>query len=42
MIFVTSDTNEVTFFTHVNSCAGMNVGNLKIHQWIINTNPDIV
>ena len=40
--FVTSDTNEATFFTHVDSCAGMNVGNLKLHQWIITTNPYIV
>ena len=40
--FVTSDTNEATFFTRVNSCVGMNVGNPKLHQWIITTNPDIV
>ena len=40
--FGTSDTNEATFFTHVESCAGMNVGNLKTHQWIITTNPDIM
>ena len=41
MIFGTSDTTESTFFTHVNSCLGMNVENLKIHQWIITNNKDI-
>ena len=42
IIFGTSDTNEATFCTHVNSCARMNVGNLKLHQRIITTNLDIV
>ena len=42
MIFGTSDTNEATLVTHVNSCAGMNVGNIKLNQWIITTNTDIV
>ena len=42
MIFVTSDTNKATFCTHVDYCAGMNVGNIKLHQWIITNNPDIV
>ena len=42
MQFGTSDTNEATFFTHVDSCAVMNIVNLKLHQWIITTNPDIV
>ena len=32
MIFVTSDTNEATFFTHVDSCAGINVENIQLHQ----------
>ena len=41
MKFVSLDMNEVIFFTHVDSCAVMNVGNLQLHQWIINTNPDI-
>ena len=40
--FGTSDTNKAAFFTHVDSCAGMNVGNLNLHQWIITTNPYIV
>ena len=38
----TSDKNKATFCTHVNSCAGMNVGNLRLHQFITTTNPDIV
>ena len=42
MRFGTSDTNEATFYTHVYSYAVMNVGNLKLHQCIITTNPDIV
>ena len=42
MIVGTSDTNEVTFCNRVNSCAGMNSGDLKIYQWIITTNPEIV
>ena len=42
MRFGTSDIYEATFFTHVNSCTGTNVGNLKIHQYIITNNPNIV
>ena len=42
MRFGISDSNETTFCTHVDSCAGMNVGNLKLNQWIITTNLDIV
>ena len=42
MKFFTSDTNEVTFCMHVDSCEGFNVRNLQLHQWIITTNPYIV
>ena len=42
MIFCTSDTNEATFYTLVDSCAGMNVVNIQLRQCIITTNPDIV
>ena len=38
MRFGNSDTNVANCFTHVDSFAGMNVGNLKLHQWIIITN----
>ena len=40
MIIRTSNTNQITFFTCVDSCAGMNVGNIILHQWSITTNPD--
>ena len=42
MIFGTSNMNAETFFTHVNSCPGMNLGNIRLHKLIITTNPDIV
>ena len=42
MKFGTSDTNGATFFTHIDSCAEMSVVNLKLHKWIITTNPDTV
>ena len=42
MRFGIADTNEATFFTHVNFCAGINMGKLKPHQCIITTNPYIV
>ena len=35
MRFGTSDTNEAKFCTPVDSCAGMNIGNLKLHQEIV-------
>ena len=38
----TLDTNETKFCAHVNSCAGINVVNVILHQWIITTNPYIV
>ena len=42
MRFATLNTNEGTFFTHVNSSKGISVGNIELHQWIITTNIDIV
>ena len=38
----TSDKNGASFCTHENSCAVINVGNLRHHQWIITTNLYIV
>ena len=38
----TSDKNEATFCKHADSCEKTNAGNLKLHQWIITTNSDIV
>ena len=40
--FFTPDTNEATFCTRVNSCSGKNVRNIRLHQCIISTNPDIL
>ena len=40
--FVTSDINENTFRTHVDSSVGINVVNIRLHLWIITTNSDIV
>ena len=42
MKFGTLDLNGETFFTYVNSCAGMNVVNIQLHQCIITTNSDIL
>ena len=42
MVFGNKDTNESTFCTRVDSCAGMNFGNIILHQWSITTNPDSV
>ena len=41
-LFRTSDADEVTFFTHADSCAAINIGNIALQQWIITTKPDIV
>ena len=40
--FGKNDQNETSFLCHVDSCAGMNTGNLRLHQWIITTYPSIV
>ena len=42
MRFGTSDTNEAKSCTNVDSCTEINDRNLKLHQWIITNNPDIV
>ena len=42
MKFATLDMNGETFFMYVNSCAGMNVVNIQLHQCIITNNPDIM
>ena len=41
MRFVTSDKNEAESGTHIDYCAEMNVGNLKLYQWILTTNPKL-
>ena len=34
--------SEISFTSHIYSCAAMNVGNIKIHKWVITTHPEIV
>ena len=38
----TSDHNEIKFRVHTDSCAAMNVGNLRLHQWVITNHPIVV
>ena len=40
--FGTNDDNEIQFLCHLDSCAGMNTGNLPLHQWLITKHPEIV
>ena len=40
--FGTSDDTEMIFKVSLDSCAGLNIGNLKMHQWIATTYPNIV
>ena len=37
----TQNHSKVMFVSHIDSCAAMNVGNLKIHQWVITIHPEI-
>jgi hypothetical protein len=37
-----TDDDEINFSCHVDSCAAMNVGNLRVHQWIITNYPAVV
>ena len=34
--------SEISFASHIDSCAAMDVGNIRIHQWVITTHPKIV
>ena len=31
--------SEISFASHIDSCAAMDVGNIRIHQWVITTHP---
>ena len=42
MWFGTNDDNEIVFNVSVDSCAGLNIGNLRVHQWAATTYPHIV
>ena len=38
--FGSSDNHsEISFASHIDSCAAMDVGNIRIHQWVITTHP---
>jgi len=37
-----TDDDEINFSCHVDSCAAMNVGNLRVHHWIITNYPAVV
>ena len=40
--FGSSDNEEVALTFNLDSCAGMNTGNLLVHQWIMTSKPEIV
>ena len=42
MRFNVSDEKETSFNVHTDSCAGLNIGNLNVHKWVITTYPYIV
>ena len=42
MRFGISDEKEMSFNVHLYSCAGLNIGNLDVHKWVITTYPYIV
>ena len=42
MRFGTSNDNEINLYVGVDSCAGLNIGNLRVHQWGATTYPHIV
>lgn len=40
--FGSTDDDEVNFKVSIDSCAGLNIGNLRLHQWVATTFPHIV
>lgn len=42
MRFGNTDEGEVNFKVSIDSCAGLNIGNLKVHQWVATTYPQII
>ena len=42
MRFGNTDEGELNFKVSIDSCAGLNIGNLKVHQWVATTYPHIV
>ena len=42
MRFGTTDIDELCFLCHIDSCAAMNTGNLRVHKYIMTEHPEIV
>lgn len=42
MWFGKNEDSEVGFLCHLDTCAAMNTGNLRVHQWLMTQYPDIV
>ena len=40
--FGISDEKEMSFNVYLDLCAGLNIGNLDVHKWVITTYPYIV
>ena len=40
--FGTKEENEICFVYHLDSCAAMNIRNLRVHQWLMTQYPSIV
>ena len=40
--FGSNDDNEVGFMCHLDTCAAIDTGNLRVHQWLMTKHPDIV
>ena len=40
--FFASDKNEAAFCTNVDFCAGIDIGNIRLYQWIITANTYII
>ena len=42
MRFGNSNDNETSCKVSLDSCVGLNIGNLSVHQWIATTHPQVV
>ena len=40
--FGSNDEDETSFKVSIDSCAGLNIGNLRVHQWVATTYPHII
>ena len=39
---ITQNHSYISFESHIDSCAAMNIGNIKFYQWVIATQPETV